>query len=103
VNFTPGTLSNADYSIPEMRDKYYSTNEIYNKIIQVEVKQGLNGTILLFHIGTDKRRQDKFYPKLYALLIELSKNGYDFVDLYRATDAMDNDKNTSEKKQKRKN
>ncbi len=33
VNFTPGTLSNADYSIPEMRDKYYSSNEIYNKIL----------------------------------------------------------------------
>jgi peptidoglycan/xylan/chitin deacetylase (PgdA/CDA1 family) len=89
INFTPGTLSNADYSIPEMGDKYHSTDEIYNRILQVESKQGLNGNILLFHIGTDNRRQDKFYPKLYSLLIELSKAGYDFVDLYHATDVTD--------------
>ena len=103
VNFTPGTLSNADYSIPEMGDKYFSSNEIYNKIIQVESKQGLNGNIMLFHIGTDKRRQDKFYPKLYALLIDLSKAGYDFVDLYQATDVIGKNTVRSDKKQKRKN
>jgi len=60
----------------------------------VETKQGLNGNILLFHIGTDKRRQDKFYPKLYSLLIDLSKAGYDFVDLYQATDVIDRNKNS---------
>jgi len=114
VNFTPGTLSNADYTIPEMRSGYYSSIEIFNKIIQVESKDGLNGNILLFHIGSDKRRQDKFYPKLYSLLIALSKAGYDFVDLYHSTDMADkvitgeqekkqNEKMKSEKKQKRKN
>lgn len=104
INFTPGTLSNADYTIPEMRANYYSSIEIYNKIIQVESKEGLNGNIMLFHIGTDKKRTDKFYPRLYSLLIELSKAGYDFVDLYRATDLVD--KTNSEantEKQKRKN
>jgi peptidoglycan/xylan/chitin deacetylase (PgdA/CDA1 family) len=89
INFTPGTLSNADYSIPEMGEKYYSTDKIYNRILQVESKQGLNGNILLFHIGTDKRRQDKFYPKLYSLLNKLLKAGYVFVDLYHATDVID--------------
>ncbi|MDD4969360.1 MAG: glycoside hydrolase family 9 protein [Paludibacter sp.] len=103
VNFTPGTLSNADYTIPEMREKYYSSNEIYARIMQVESKQGLNGNILLFHLGTDKRRQDKFYPKLYTLLLELSKAGYDFVDLYQATDIVDRNVVASGKKQKRKN
>jgi len=89
VNFTPGTLSNGDYSIPEMREKYYSSDEIVNRIRQVEKKQGLNGNIMLFHIGTDKKRKDKFYPRLYALLVELSKAGYDFVDLYQATDVVE--------------
>jgi len=103
VNFTPGTLSNADYSIPEMREKYYSSNEIYARIMQVESKQGLNGNILLFHLGTDKRRQDKFYPRLYGLLLELSKAGYDFVDLYKATDIVDKNMIVTDKKQKRKN
>jgi len=103
VNFTPGTLSNADYSIPEMRDKYYSSNEIYARIMQVESKQGLNGNILLFHMGSDARRQDKFYPRLYPLLVELSKAGYDFVDLYQATDVVDRNLIMSDKKQKRKN
>jgi peptidoglycan/xylan/chitin deacetylase (PgdA/CDA1 family) len=103
INFTPGTLSNTDTSIPEMRDNYFSSNEIYNKIIQVESKQGLNGNIMLFHIGSDNRRQDKFYPRLYKLLLELSKYGYDFVDLYKATDIIGQNTSLSDKKQKRKN
>ena len=89
VNFTPGTLSNADFSIPEMREKYYSSIEIYNRIMQVENKQTLNGYILLFHIGSDERRTDKFYPRLYSLLSELKKIGYGFVDLYKSTDMYD--------------
>lgn len=104
VNFTPGTLSNADYTIPEMREKYYSSNEIYNRIMQVENRQGLNGHIMLFHIGSDKHRQDKFYPRLYPLLVELSRAGYDFVDLYRSSDVVEKNKmELSGKKQKRKN
>ena len=101
---TPGTLSNADNSTPEMRNLYFSSNEIYNKIIQSDLKPGgLNGDILLFHIGSDKRRQDKFYPKLYSLLIDLSKAGYDFVDLYQSTDAIGRNTVITDKKQKRKN
>jgi len=103
VDNTPGTLSDADNSIPEMRDKYFSSNEIQNKILQVESKQGLNGNILLFHIGSDRRRGDKFYPKLYSLLFDLSKAGYDFVDLYQATDVVDKSLISTGKKQKRKN
>ncbi|HET7733414.1 MAG TPA: glycoside hydrolase family 9 protein, partial [Paludibacter sp.] len=104
VSATPGTLSSTDNSLPEMRDRYFSTNEIFNKILQVESQQGgLNGDILLFHIGSDKRRQDKFYPRLYSLLIELSKAGYNFVDLYKATDIVDKNLIINDKKQKRKN
>ncbi len=104
INYTPGTLSNYDNTTPEMRANYFSSIEIYNKIVQIESKEGLNGYILLLHLGSDKKRPDKFYPRLYSLLIELSKAGYDFVDLYRATDIVDKNTQELEKtKQKRKN
>ena len=103
INYTSGTLSYTDESTPEMRERYFSSNEIFNKIKQVEASQTLNGHILLFHIGSDKRRQDKFYPKLYALLIELSKAGYNFVDLFQATDIIGKNEQLTDKKQKRKN
>jgi len=100
---TPGTLSNSDTSVPEMRENYFSSNEIYKRIIQLESKQGLNGYILSFHLGADARRQDKFYPQLYNLLLELSKYGYDFVDLYKATDIIDRNSSLLDNKQKKKN
>ena len=110
INCTPGLLSNFDTSTPEMRDNYYPTTEIYKRILETDSKEGLNGSILLFHIGSDYRRKDKFYTQLNTLLVELSKRGYEFVDLYKATDLVDKpkkeEKNTevkTEKKEKRKN
>jgi endoglucanase len=103
ISSTPKTLSNADNSIPEMRNKYYSSNEIYNNIIEIESTQGLNGYILVFHIGSDSKRKDKFYPKLNALLSKLNKGGYEFVDLCTATNMFNNSSVTTDKKQKRKN
>lgn len=100
VCYTPGTLSNTDISVPEMRNKYFSGIEIYNRIMEVESKQTLNGSILLFHVGSDKARQDKFYTRLNSLLTELKKKGYEFVDLYKASDLVD--KNSSDKKAKNK-
>ena len=104
VNGTPGTYTTGDYTTPDMRDKYFSSNEIYKRILKVESTKGLNGYILQFNIGTDKRRQDKFYKQLYSLLIDLSRLGYDFVDLYKATDTVaPNEIVVTDKKQKRKN
>ena len=103
ISPTPKTLSNADISIPEMRNNYFSSNEIYNNITEIESTQGLNGYILVFHVGTDSKRKDKFYPKLNALLSHLTKNGYEFVDLYTATNMFNNSIIAADKKQKRKN
>lgn len=103
VSVTPGLLSNTDNSTPEMRDNYYSSNEIYNNIDEIETNQGLNGYILVFHIGSDSRRRDKFYPRLNGLLNNLIKSGYEFVDLYTATNTLNNSIITDDKKQKRKN
>ncbi|MFZ2907157.1 MAG: polysaccharide deacetylase family protein [Cyclobacteriaceae bacterium] len=81
VNFTPGTRSTADYTFPDMGKSYRSSEEIYQSIIEYEQKSsnGLNGFILLIHIGTNPRRTDKFYAKLDALLTELQRREYVFL------------------------
>ncbi|MGN8058922.1 glycoside hydrolase family 9 protein [Pedobacter sp. 22163] len=78
INFTPGTRSNADYTYPEMGKSYRSSDEIYRSITTFnETKpNGLNGFILLLHIGTDARRTDKFYNKLAKLITYLKKDDY---------------------------
>jgi len=84
VSFTPSTRCNADNTIPEMREMYFSSEEIYNNIMTVESKETLNGHILLFHIGSDPRRTDKFYTRLSGLISELKSKGYEFTDLKKA-------------------
>ena len=80
INFTPGTFSNADYTTPDMNDKYLSSEQIFNKILDFENKSasGLNGAILLFHIGTHPSRTDKFYFKMNELIETLKGKGYSF-------------------------
>jgi Predicted xylanase/chitin deacetylase len=81
INFSPGTRSTADYTYPEMGKSYLNSSEIYRSILQKESsnRNGLNGFILLIHIGTDPKRKDKFYAKLDSLLTELKGKGYRFV------------------------
>jgi peptidoglycan/xylan/chitin deacetylase (PgdA/CDA1 family) len=77
VNFTHGTLSHTDYTIPEASN-YRSSREIYQSILEYESTAGLNGFILLVHIGTAPERRDKFYLQLEQLLNELKSRGYGF-------------------------
>jgi peptidoglycan/xylan/chitin deacetylase (PgdA/CDA1 family) len=78
VNFSPGTRSNADYTYPELEEKYVSSGEITESILHYEERFGMNGFILLIHIGTDPRRKDKYYYELDYLIGLLEKMGYDF-------------------------
>jgi endoglucanase len=82
VNYTPGTLSHADYTTPADKS-YRSSDVIYKSIVDYESHSpsGLNGFILLMHIGTDSKRTDKFYQKLPALLTYLRSKGYHFQSL----------------------
>jgi peptidoglycan/xylan/chitin deacetylase (PgdA/CDA1 family) len=79
VNFSPGTLSTADYTTPDMKN-YRNSETIYNSIIEYEQKSNsaLNGFILLMHIGTDPKRTDKFYKRLPELIRYLKGKGYTF-------------------------
>jgi peptidoglycan/xylan/chitin deacetylase (PgdA/CDA1 family) len=82
INFTPGTLSNADYTTPEMKN-YRSSERIYQSIIDFEKRSpsGLNGFILLVHIGTDPKRTDKFYKLLPQLIQELKTKKYRLITI----------------------
>jgi endoglucanase len=81
INYTPGTRSNADYTYPEMGTKYVSSDKVQKSILDYEINdpKGLNGFILLVHIGTDQRRTDKYYLYLDNLITILKAKGYRFV------------------------
>jgi hypothetical protein len=59
---------------------YRSSQEIYQSIINYEKNResGLNGFILLSHIGTHPDRTDKFYDRLDTLIGALKNKGYEF-------------------------
>lgn len=80
INFTPGTGSNADYTTPEMSN-YRSSQQIIDRIFEYEVQNGLNGHLLLIHLGVDPKRTDKFYLRLPELIAEIRHRGYKIIPL----------------------
>ncbi|WP_128547899.1 polysaccharide deacetylase family protein [Larkinella soli] len=80
INFTPGTLSHADYTTPDLKN-YRPSRTILQSIYDYEQHRpaGLNGFILLMHVGTHPARTDKLYAHLDELLIYLKKRNYRFV------------------------
>jgi endoglucanase len=82
VNFTPGTYSNADYTTPGMKN-YRPGADILDSIITYEQRNptGLNGFMLLLHIGTHPERTDKFYHQLPALIQYLRKRKYELITI----------------------
>jgi len=78
INFTPGTLSHADYTTPDAKN-YRGSETIYQSITTYEKNKGLKGFILLMHIGTDPKRTDKFYHYLPQLIQRLQENNYGLV------------------------
>jgi len=83
VNYTSGTYTNGDYTTPDM-PHYYSSRFILDKLLSVEASEGLNGHVLLIHLGTDDARTDKFYTHLPHLIRTLRRRGYTFVPLQEA-------------------
>lgn len=82
INFTPGTGTNADYTIPGMKN-YKSSVKIYANLLQFEKEQpgGLNGAVLLIHPGTEPARTDKFYNILEDIIRHFASKGYKFESL----------------------
>jgi len=80
INFTPGTRSNADYT-GEADKNFVSSQKILDSIIARERDDpdGLNGFILLLHIGAGPGRADKFHARFGELLDYLAGRGYEFL------------------------
>lgn len=80
INFTHGTLSHRDYTLPGTAE-YKSSESIYQSIFEYEktTSAGLNGFLLLSHIGAAPERTDHFHMYLEELIIELKSLGYQFA------------------------
>ncbi|MBP6004062.1 MAG: glycoside hydrolase family 9 protein [Pyrinomonadaceae bacterium] len=80
VNFTPGTRSNADYTTDDDKN-YISSEAIMSRIKEYEAKDpnGLNGFVLLTHIGSGPKRTDKFHGRVDDLINWLTTKGYEPV------------------------
>ncbi len=81
INFTPGTRSNTDY-MEDNDPKFVPADKILESIMKKEQEDeyGLNGFLLLMHIGAGPNRtKDKFYEKLPDLIDYLLKKDYKFV------------------------
>jgi peptidoglycan/xylan/chitin deacetylase (PgdA/CDA1 family) len=91
INFTPGTRSNADYTTPGMKN-YVSSEGIMHRIKEYEGRDpaGLNGFILLMHIGVASERTDKFYDRLDELISWLRRNKYQMVRIDQLLKASSN-------------
>ncbi len=80
INYTPGTRSAADYT-EDHADNFVSSEKILQSIVSAEQKdpRGLNGFLLLLHLGAGPKRTDKFPERLGDLLDYLSQKNYRFV------------------------
>ena len=80
INLTPGTRSNADYT-GEAERNFVPSKTIHESILAREAAdpQGLNGFLLLLHLGAGPTRTDKFHLHFASLLDELGRRGYKFV------------------------
>lgn len=80
VNLTPGTRANADYT-GEADANFVASQVIFDSILERERADpnGLNGFLLLMHVGAGPGRRDKMHDRLGELLDVLSSRGYRFV------------------------
>lgn len=83
INMTPDTWTNQDWTIPDSDFPYYSNDDLYGRLIDFERNDpnGLGGTILLIHFGTDPRRPEKLYDRLDSMIEEFKSRGYRFTSL----------------------
>lgn len=81
INFTPGTGTNADYTTPDMGERYKSSAQLYKRLLNFERQHTLNGHFLMIHFGTHPSRTDKFYTLLPKIIKTLQYRGYTFVSV----------------------
>ncbi|MDE6396159.1 MAG: polysaccharide deacetylase family protein [Muribaculaceae bacterium] len=77
VSPSPGIETFRDYTTPDMPD-YRGSDYLWNQLFEREKSHGLDGAIMILHLGTQDVRTDKFYHRLPALLDTLTALGYTF-------------------------
>ncbi|MFN7988946.1 MAG: glycoside hydrolase family 9 protein [Thermoanaerobaculia bacterium] len=82
VGVTPGTRAAADYT-GEGSAEFVSSEAIAESVLARERldPHGLNGWVLLMHLGAGPGRRDKLFERLPSLLDALAARGYTFVRL----------------------
>lgn len=80
VNYTQGTATPADYTIPSM-GSYQTSQKLIDKLYSFENAFGLNGAVILVHPGVQDARSDKLYNRLGEIIQYLKKKGYSFKGL----------------------
>jgi peptidoglycan/xylan/chitin deacetylase (PgdA/CDA1 family) len=81
VNFTPGARAHADYMEDDDKN-FISSPDMVESVLKREETDpdGLNGHLLLMHIGAGPRRtRDHLYNHLGGMLDEIIRRGYRFV------------------------
>ncbi len=78
--FTSGTRANADYT-GEADANFVSSDTIVRSVLERERSDphGLNGFVLLMHVGAGPARRDKMHDRLGELMDEIARRGYTFV------------------------
>ena len=80
LHLTPGILTRADYTTPDM-PSYRSSRDLLKQLYEFEKKNGLHGAVLLIHPGTEPSRTDKLYDSLDVMIRRLERKGYVFERL----------------------
>ena len=79
VNYTPGIGTQADYTIPSMKN-YRKAQPLIDGLWKFEKEEGLDGALVLIHPGIEESRPEKerLYNRLDEIIRYLKKHGYRF-------------------------
>jgi peptidoglycan/xylan/chitin deacetylase (PgdA/CDA1 family) len=80
LHLTPGIMTRADYTTPDM-PSYKSSRDLLEQLYGFEKENGLQGAVLLVHPGTEPSRTDKLYDSLDGMIRRLERKGYVFERL----------------------
>jgi endoglucanase len=81
INLSPGTLSHTDY-MEDDQPRFVPAERIVDSVLKAELtdSDGLNGFLLLMHLGAGPRRtRDRLHDRLDPLLGAIKERGYEFV------------------------
>jgi peptidoglycan/xylan/chitin deacetylase (PgdA/CDA1 family) len=78
VDNSSGTITNQDWTFPDKGKPYFTSDSLLRNLFSYEKTKGMNGYILLIHLGTDPRRKDKFYLHIDSILKYLESKKYSF-------------------------